>query len=160
AQVTLGLAVALIAITALTRWRPTWLFGPALAGLVWVTAIGPGRAWIGYLDGARRLIALSHAPGLLGGDLGAASAALAQWHHWLLGQIPFALIVACAEACVVGRLTRRTASRPGLLVAMRRQYVRASLRRGNLATVDGACLGVVMETGRRVAVSWREATGG
>jgi hypothetical protein len=160
AQVTLALAVAFIATAALTRWRPSWLFGPVLAGLVWVTAIGPGRAWIGYLDWVRRLSALSHAPGLLPGHLGETGVALAQWHHWLPAQIPLALIVASAEAFVYGRLTRRTTSRPGLLIAVRRQYVRASLRRGNLATIDGACLGIVMEAGRRVAVSWREATGG
>ncbi|HEX7994958.1 MAG TPA: hypothetical protein VF506_13635, partial [Streptosporangiaceae bacterium] len=160
AQLTLALAVAFIATAALTRWRPAWLFGPALAGLVWITAIGIGPAGIGYLDGAKRLIVLSHGPGLLAGHLGETCVALAQWHQWLPAQIPLALIVASAEAGVVGRLTRRTASRPGLLVAVRRQYVRASLRRGNLATADGACLGVMTATGRRVAVSWREASGG
>lgn len=160
AQITLALAIAFVATAALSRWRPSWLFSPALVGLVWATAMGAGRAWNGYLSGVSRLVALSHAPGLLAGHMGATGAALGQWHHWLPAQIPIALIVASAEAGVACRLTRRTASRPGLIVAVRRCYVSASLRRGDLATADGACLGVVTATGRRAAVSWREAAGG
>ncbi|MGN6794269.1 MAG: hypothetical protein ACTHJW_17940 [Streptosporangiaceae bacterium] len=42
----------------------------------------------------------------------------------------------------------------------RRRYVRVSLRHGEFATADGACLGVVAESGRRATVSWLEAAGG
>ncbi len=47
-----------------------------------------------------------------------------------------------------------------MLVAARRGYVRASLRRGEVATSDGGCVGVIADTGRRAAVSWREAADG
>jgi hypothetical protein len=160
AQVTLALAVAFVVTAALSRWRPAWLFGPAVVGLVWLSAVGASRAWSGYAGGFRRLVALSQEPGALAGHLRATGAALGQWHHWLPGQIPFALIVASAQASVVCRLARRNACRPGLIVAVRRCYVSASLRRGDLATADGACLGVVTDTGRRAAVSWQESAGG
>ena len=47
-----------------------------------------------------------------------------------------------------------------MLVAARRSYVRASLHCGELATAEGACIGVVTGTGRRAAISWRESRGG
>jgi hypothetical protein len=157
AQVTLGLAAAFVLTAALSRWRPAWLSCPVLLGLGWAMAIGGARAWHGYLGGTRLFLGLLHAKGLLD----ASGPTAMPWHRWLLAQIPFALIAAAAEAGIVSRLYLRLGAwRPGLVVALRRCFVLASLRRGELATADGACIGVVTATGRRAAVSWREATGG
>jgi hypothetical protein len=161
AQVTLGLAAAFVLTAALSRWRPAWLFCPVLLGFGWAMAIGAARAWHGYLGGVRLFLGSLHTQGLLAGHLGPSGATAMPWHRWLLAQIPFALIAAAAEAGIVSRVSlRRGGWRPGLVVAFRRCCVLASLRRGELATADGACLGVVPVTGRRAAVSWREATGG
>jgi hypothetical protein len=161
AQVTLALTVVFAATGALSRWRPAWLLGPAVLGLGWATAIGAGRAWSGYLGTARYFAVLLSAPGTLSAHLSALGAAAAHWHRWLPAQTSLALIVASAEAGVVGRLARRGGTyRPGLLVAARRCYIRVSLRRGEVATADGACLGVVTDMGRRAVVSWPEAAGG
>jgi hypothetical protein len=161
AQVSLGLAAAFVAAAALRRWRPAWLVCPVLLGFGWAMVIGAGRAWSGYLGGTRLFLALLHAPGLLAGHLDGPGATAVPWHRWLVAQIPFALVVASVEASVVSMLAgRRRTSRPGLLVAVRRCYVGASLRGGSPATADGACLGVVRATGRRAVVSWREAAGG
>jgi hypothetical protein len=79
----------------------------------------------------------------------------------LPGQTSLALIVASAEAGIAGLLAEPGGTRrPGLLVAVRRCYVRVSLRRGEVATAEGACLGVVTDTGQRAVVAWREAAGG
>src|SRR5262249_61801007 len=55
---------------------------------------------------------------------------------------------------------RARASRPGAPAAARRAYLIASLRRGEVATVDGGCVGIVAATGRRAEITWREAERG
>ena len=119
AQVTLMLAVAFVVMAALSRWRPAWLLGPGLVGIGWVSVIGAGRAWAGYLGGARHLVAYLTAPGPLPHHLDDLGALAAGWHRWLPAQIPLALIAAAAEAGLAGRLTSRRTCRPGLLVATR-----------------------------------------
>jgi hypothetical protein len=51
AQLTLVLSAALQLTGRVARWRPLWLAAPALAGFVWVLAIGPTAAWRGFTDG-------------------------------------------------------------------------------------------------------------
>ena len=160
AQVTLALAIVFLVIAALSRWHPAWMLCPVLVGLGWSLVIGTGRAWAGYLGAACHLLAFLTAQGPMARHLGGLGAAAAGWQRWLPEQMPFALIAAAAEAGAICRLTVSGRCRPGLLVAARRSYVRASLRRGELATAEGACLGVVTGTGRRAAISWRESRGG
>jgi len=50
--------------------------------------------------------------------------------------------------------------RPGALAAARRAYLTASLRRGEVATGDGGCVGIVAATGRRAEITWQEAERG
>ena len=160
AQVTLGLAAAFLVIAALTRWRPAWLIWPAIAGLCWIAAIGAARAGAGYVAGAGHLAGVVTGPGPIAAQLREFDSVAAGWQRWLPAQFPVALVVAAAEAGVAGRLAARGPYRPGLLVIARHCYVSASLRRGEVATSDGGCVGVIADTGRRAAVSWREAADG
>jgi hypothetical protein len=167
AQLTLLLAVALDLAGRAARWRPLWLAGPAAAGLLWVLAIGPGRALAGlaagphqvlaYLAGAARQPARLLHPARAGAGMG----------RWLPRQFPFALILAPAEAAVARWLRGRRAGarglpppRPGLIVAIRRQFTVARVRSGGVVSRDGACLGADRETGRPAGISWRAAEGG
>ena len=88
---------------------------------------------------------------------------LADWRLWLPGQVPVGLVGASAEAAVL-RLGRPIAPaagyRPGGVTFLRNRYLTQALRRGEVATVDGCCLGVVRETGRRATISWAEAEAG
>ena len=59
-----------------------------------------------------------------------------------------------------GRAGAARPFRPGALVTARRAYLTASLRRGEVATADGGCVGIVARTGRRASVSWAEAQAG
>ena len=136
------------------------MLGPGLVGLGWSAVIGTGRAWAGYLGAACHLVAFLTAQGTMARHLGGMGAVAAGWQRWLPAQMPFALIAAAAEAGAITRLAGRGRCRPGLVVAVRRRYVLASLRRGEFATADGACLGVVTGTGRRATISWRESRGG
>ncbi len=66
-------------------------------------------------------------------------------------------------APVAGGAARGSAGRPyrsGALVTARRAYLTASLRRGEVATADGGCVGIVRRTGRRATVSWAQAQAG
>ena len=47
-----------------------------------------------------------------------------------------------------------------MVAAVRRGYAVACVRRGEVATADGCCVGIRPDTGRRAVVSWREALGG
>ncbi len=167
AQLTLGLTVAFLVIGRLSRWRPAWLAWPAAAGLGLVAAGGAGPAVAGYLAAARHLIGFATRPGPVLVGLPHLTAPLGSWRHWLPAQLPAALVAAAAEAGVAGRLSRpRRAGRPdrpyrpGVLVAARRAYLTASLRRGEVATGDGSCVGIVTGTGRRAQISWPEAEAG
>jgi hypothetical protein len=161
AQVTLGLAVVFTLAAALSRWRPIWLLGPAVAGLAWIAVVGPGDALHGYLAGAGHLASVLTTHDSLAGRLRGLRAVTTDWRHWLPAQFPVALVVAAAEAGVASRPAGRgRPRRPGPAIVARRCYVMASLRRGEVATADGGCLGVVTAVGRRAAVTWREAEGG
>jgi hypothetical protein len=167
APLTIVLAAALHAIGRAARWRPQWLWLPAAAGLIWALATGPAAALAGFA--ARPLAvtaALAAAP--------AGPAALARLaglvldpRRWVPGQLPVALLTAAIEAAAAWwAWWLRTdewqfpGPRPGLLVAGRRYWCRATIRAGGVVTRDGACLGVDRSDGRRVAVSWLEAAAG
>ncbi len=188
AQLTLGLAVLFVIIGRLSRWRPLWLAWPAAAGLGWMLATGTGRAVAGYAAAGAHLIGAVTGPGPVPDRLAHLAAASRRWRQWLPGQLPAALVVAAAEASVIGPLARRARRRrtgeaaglaaparagaaagrggaarpfrPGALVTARRAYLTASLRRGEVATADGGCVGIVVRTGRRASVSWAEAQAG
>ena len=194
AQLTLGLAVLFVIIGRLGRWRPLWLAWPAAAGLGWMVTAGTGRAVAGYAAAGAHLVGALAGPGPVPARLAHLAAAGRRWRQWLPAQLPVALIVAAAEAGVVGRLGRlrrhRPAAawageywpgeywaggeaqrragargairpyRPGALVTARRAYLTASLRRGEVATADGGCVGIVTRTGRRASVSWLQARAG
>jgi len=163
AQVTLLLATTLMLTGRLSRWRPAWLALPAASGLAWVLAIGVRPALAGYLAGAGHLVAHLTRPGARAAGPAGLGGALAGWRDWLPAQAPVAMLVAAAEAAVIGLLSRRDGGsqyRPGALVAARRLYLAWSTGRGELATADGGCVGITWSTGRRAAISWREAEGG
>ena len=167
-QLTLVLTITFAVADRVTRWRPQWLAAPAALGLIWALAIGPGRALAGFAAG----------PGQVAGYLAAAfghpfallhaARAFGGLRHWLPRQFPVALIAAAGEAAAISwawRLRRRRAGQPvgyraGLIVASRRRRVRAALAAGGVVTSDGAGLGLDPATGRRVAISWREAERG
>lgn len=167
AQLTLLLAIALELTGRAARWRPVWLAGPAVAGFLWILAIGPGRALAGFTAGPHQVL------GYLAGAAGHPALVLhparafAGIRHWLPRQAPVALILAPAEALAAWWLRGRRAGaqslpppRPGLIVAARRQFTAAQVRSGGVVSRTGARLGVDRETGRPAGVSWRAAEGG
>jgi hypothetical protein len=160
APVTLALSAVFVLIGRCGRWRPLWLIMPAVAGLAWVAAAGPGRAINSYLATARRLIGFLAQPASVPAHSSKLSAAVASLRHLLPGQLPLALILAAAEAGIVGWSSGARHYRPGLIIATRRGYLRAAHRHGEMATPSGGCVGTVMRTGRRAEVSWPEAEGG
>jgi hypothetical protein len=168
AQLTLGLVICLLLISRACRWHPLWLAWPAAAGLMWTLTFGVRPAAGGYAAAAAALIRHLTTGGPLVRRLASVPVLLSGWRHWLPAQLPLALLAAPAQALLVARLCRasRLAAdgapgyRPGLLILARRSYLLRSLRRGEVATWDGACVGLVPSTGRRAAISWREAHGG
>lgn len=156
----LVLAAVFVLISRYGRWRPLWLTMPAMAGLAWVTAAGPSRAINSYLATAKRLIGFLAEPGSVPPHLFRLSEAVADLRHLLPGQLPLALIIAAAEAGVVGWSVGNRQYRPGLVVAARRAYLLAAHRRGEMATPGGGCVGTVLRTGRHAEISWREAEDG
>jgi hypothetical protein len=167
AQLTLVLAIAFQLTSRLTRWQPSWLAGPAGAGLVWTLAVSPAPAARDLAAGPRQILA--YFAGAIGspGRILHPQRAFAGITHWLPGQLPLALLLGAAEAGLLwwlewlqaGRPGRRQA-RPGLIVAARRRWTIASIRSGGVVTRDGGCLGVDTSTGRPAEVSWPEAEGG
>jgi hypothetical protein len=163
AQCTLMLLACFLIVSRLSRWHPLWLVLPALAGLLWLLAQGVKPAAAGYVAGASHLISVVARPGPLLARLGIPRAVFAGWRAWLSEQLPVAVIVAATQAALfamVGRSGRQGPHRPGALVAARRRYLAVTLRRGELATADGCCLGIVASTGRRAAVAWAEVEAG
>ncbi|HWF82807.1 MAG TPA: hypothetical protein VN695_19700 [Streptosporangiaceae bacterium] len=160
---TLALVICLVILGRLSRWRPLWLAVPAIAGVAWVLTIGVRPAVAGYLACGSRLLRLLARDDTISAKARGLRDMAAGWRHWLPGQLPFALIVAMTQA-VIFSLPARTGTnaryRRGALVAARSGYLAATLRRGELATSDGCCLGIVPSTGRRAAVSWQEAEAG
>lgn len=167
AQLTLLLTVALDVTGRVARWRPLWLAGPAAAGLLWVLAIGPGRALAGFTDGPHQV--LRYLAGTAGqpARVPHLARAFAGIGRWLPRQAPVALILAPAEVAVAGWLRGRRAGgralpppRPGLIVAARRLWTVTRVRSGGVVTRTGACLGADWRTGRPAGISWRAAEGG
>jgi hypothetical protein len=162
-----ALLVPLLALTGrLCRWRPHWLALPAAVGLGWALDVGVPRALSGYLVLTHPVLAAIAGPGDLLGRAAHLTLALRAWPGPITGQLPVALLAAAAQVLgyrLTGRLTGAGAGPPprsGAVLAIRARYLAAELRRGQVATRDGGCVGVSGRTGRRVAISWPEAAGG
>jgi hypothetical protein len=167
AQLTVVLAAVFYLITRATRWRLTWLAFPAVAGLAWTAAVGPGAAVAGFAAGAARIADYLGARGQQADHLLHFTAAFAGAGTWLPRQLPLAVVAGAAEAALAGVLTwLQTAetdlpsARPGLVAAARRAAAVRSIRSGGVVTRDGGCLGVAAGSGVRVTLSWAEAAGG
>ena len=175
AQLTLPLTICFMIVGRVSRWRPSWLAVPAAAGLAWAATIGLRPAVAGYLAGGGQVIRYLTGSGPAFPRLAHLPEAFQGWPHWIPGQIPVALIVAAAETAGLNAIGKtgqgRAASqhrrsgqhqryRPGIIVAARRRYLTAAIRRGEVATSDGGCVGIADRTGMRAAISWREAESG
>jgi hypothetical protein len=165
AQVTLALAILLLAVGRIGRWRPQWLAVPAAAGIAWVAATGAGRAAAGFAAGPRQVAAFLAGVSGHPGRLARAAEAFAGAGHWLPRQFPVALVAAAAEAAVAGYARRRPLggapeSRPGLAAALRRRRVVSALSAGVVVTRDGTGVGLDAASGRRAEISWAQAAGG
>jgi hypothetical protein len=166
AQLTLVLALVLAATGKTSRWRPWWLLVPAVAGLAWTLAAGPGNALAGFAAGPASILAyLSR--GHLAGHLGHPLAAFAGVQSWLPRQFPVALVTGAAEAALIGWLdwlhTDEWAvppPRPGAVTAVRRTLAANAVRAGSVVTRDGCALGVVPATGAVAELRWAEVSHG
>jgi hypothetical protein len=158
AQLTLVLTIAFVIAGRLARWRPTWLAWPAVVGLSMFVARGPGVAVAGYIALARHLVQIFAGNGPALARLGRVEAVLGGWPRWLPAQLPVALLASSAQAGLIARHRRQAGTyRPGALATARRAYLTASLGRGEVATGDGGCVGIVVATGRRAEITWHEA---
>ncbi len=163
AQLTLVLLVGLRAIGKVSRWRPLWLACPAALGLGWLLAIGLRPGLAGYLAGASHVIAALTKHGTIAARLRQLRLVVGEWQSWLPDQLPVALVLAAAVTAGIDLAQWRSgphAHRPGGLITIRRWYLAATLRRGELATPEGCCVGIDALTGRRAVISWSEAEGG
>src|SRR6516225_4628467 len=167
AQLTILLAAGFYLITRATRWRLSWLMGPAAAGLAWTAATGPRAAAAGFAAGPARIADYLGASGHQAGHLLHFTAAFAGLGTWLPRQLPLALVAGAAEAALAGWLTwlhtdewDLRPARPGLIVAARRAAAVRAIRAGGVVTRDGGSLGVDAGSGARVTLSWAEAAGG
>jgi hypothetical protein len=167
AQLTLILAAAFYLITKMTRWRLSWLTGPAAAALAWTAAAGPGAAAAGFAAGPAQLLRYLGASGQQVSHLVHFTAAFAGIGGWLPRQFPLAILAAAAEAALAGWLSwlhtdewNVRPARPGLIVAVRRAATVRAIRAGGVVTRDGGSLGVAPGSGARVTLSWSEAAGG
>jgi hypothetical protein len=161
---TLILAVALHAVSKVSRWRPLWLWAPAACGIVWVLAVGPREAAASFGHGpaatAGALSRIFTGPAAVARAVGAVYAGDA-------GQLPLALILAAGAAALAWWVRWMhtdewdvPAARPGPVHIGRRRRTVASVRHGRVLTRDGACLGVDEATGGPAVLSWRDAGGG
>ena len=165
AQVTLLAVIILVAVGRVSRWRPHWLAASALAGAIWLAAVGPARAAAAYVEGSRRLAAYILESAAHPGRLAHPAVAVAGAATWLPRQLPLALLAACGEAWLVLWLGwwRRESNwrwRPGLVAVSRRRVAAATQAAGHTVTRDGFALGVDAATGRLASVSWSEAARG
>jgi hypothetical protein len=179
AQLTLVLVLCLLAVNRLGRWHPLWLAWPAAAGVIWALSLGVRPSIAGYAAVGAALARHLAAGGPLVHRLASLPVLLSDWRDWLASQLPLALLAAPAQVLVVAQLRRVSAPkdeasqarpggprrpaadyRSGLLVLARRGYLVMAFRRGELATWDGACVGLAPRTARRVSISWQEAQGG
>jgi hypothetical protein len=167
AQLTLVLAVAFHLTGKVTRWRRSWLAGPALSGVAWTAIVGPRAALDGFTAGPAAVIGYLGASGHQASHLLHITAAFTGMASWLPRQLPLAIVAAAAEAAVAGWVSWLHTDewdlpppRPGLIVAARRAAVTRSIRAGGVAARDGGCLGVVPESGGRITLPWSAAAGG
>jgi hypothetical protein len=163
AQVTLLLVIVFLGTSRVSRWRPLWLAVPFAVGCGWLLAVGVRSAVDGYLAGAGQLLGHLASGGTLPSRLRPLPGVLAGWRAWLPRQFPLALVAGSVEAALIGlpgRAGRNWPYRPGGLVAARNRYLTAALRRGELATRQGCCLGVITAAGSRAEITWRDAEGG
>ncbi|HEX9040909.1 MAG TPA: hypothetical protein VF838_07745 [Trebonia sp.] len=166
AQLTIVLALAFAVTGKVTRWRLCWLLAPAVAGLAWMLAAGPGEALAGFAAGPSSVL------GYLTGGAAARHvirpiAAFAGIGGWLPRQFPVALPLAAAEAGLIGWLdwlhTDEWAvppPRPGAAAALRAALAARRIRSGAVLTRDGLALGVIPSTGAVAGLSWQEASRG
>ncbi|HEX6520149.1 MAG TPA: hypothetical protein VF070_09080 [Streptosporangiaceae bacterium] len=167
AQLTLVVAIVLYWAGKATRWRPSWLTGPAAAGIVWTLAMGPRAAAAGFVAGPARVIDYLTTSGQQLGHLLHFGTAFAGARSWLPKQLPIAILAGAAEGALATWLRwlhtdewDMPEPRPGLLVAVRRLALVRAIRAGGIVTRDGASLGIAPGSGTRVSLSWREAAGG
>ena len=166
AQLTLVLAVLFAVAGRLTRWRWYWLLTPAVAGLAWMVAAGPGEALAGFAVGPASVLAhLVGAPGA--GHAARPLAALDGIGGWLPRQFPVALPLAAAEAALAGWLAwlhtdewALPSPRPGAVAALRAAWATRRIRSGSVLTSDGVALGILPSTGAAVELTWPEMAGG
>src|SRR5579872_2116022 len=161
AQLTLVLTAAMWAVDRVSRWRPAWLAVPAGAGLVWMLAIGPARAFAGLSDGPRQVLGYLGGIDRYPGRLLHLADAFDRLPRWLPGQFPIALILASGEVLALTWLRRRLdggrAWRNGLIVAVRRRATTLTLRSGGVVSRDGCRVGLDLATGHPAEISWAEA---
>jgi hypothetical protein len=173
AQATLGLTICLALVAIGTRWRPVWLTVVAVSGVLWMLSVGLGQAAGGYLAVAGEIGRFLARQGVAGsGATALSSGVTGRWTALLIAQLPAALPLAAGQAFALTAVRRARRGgpdghpgagpryRPGLVAGVSRLYVIAMLRRGEVATCDGACLGVRSGCGRPLSVSWRDAAGG
>ncbi len=166
AQLTIVLALAFAVTGKVTRWRLCWLLAPAVAGLAWMLAAGPGQALAGFAAAPSSVL------GYLTGGPAARHvirplAAFAGIGGWLPRQFPVALPLAAAEAGLIGWLdwlhTDEWAvppPRPGAAAALRAALAARRIHSGAVLTRDGLALGVMPSTGAVAGLSWQEASRG
>ncbi len=166
AQLTLVLAIVFAGVSKASRWRSLWLAAPAAAGLAATVAVGPRAAVAGFTAGPNQILAY-----LAGGHplsrLMAPDGAFAGAGGWLPRQLPLALMVAAAEAALVGWIDWMHTDewavpppRPGAFAAVRSAVNSRAIRAGALVTRDGLALGVAPATGAKVELAWADAAGG
>ncbi len=161
-QLTLLIAIVLIGVGRLTRWRSDWLAVPAACGLLWALAIGLPAAFRGLVAGPRQ-VAGQLAAAFSGhlDRLAHLGTVFAGAGNWLPRQLPLALIAAAAEAAVAGLAWQRQLPvRPGLIRLTRRWTGSRALAAGPVVTRDGCGLGIDLADDRLAELSWREARGG
>ena len=167
AQLTFVLAVVFVGISKASRWRLWWLAVPAAAGLAWTLAIGIRAAAAGFAAGPVEILGylaggphpftrLLHPHGAFPGAGG-----------WLWRQFQLALIVAAAEAALIGWLDWMHTDewavpppRPGMIAAARGAVTKRAIRAGAVVTREGFSLGIAPANGARVLLSWPEVSGG
>ena len=166
AQLTLVLALLFLLAGRVTRWRPGWLAGPAAVGLVWVLALGPGRAAAGFAAGPAQVLHYL-GQGRLAAGLSHRSGPFAGAGSWLPRQLPIALIAGAAEAALVGWLeslgggaSAAPPRRPGAVAAVRTALAGRLIRSGSVVTRNGCALGVAPATGAVAELRWPEIAGG
>jgi len=166
AQLTFVLALAFTAVGKVTRWRLYWLLAPAVAGVAWMLAAGPGATLAGFAAGPSSVLghlAGAHAAGHVARPL----AAFAGIGGWLPRQFPVALPLAAAEAGLLGWLdwlhTDEWAvppPRPGVVAAFRAAGAARRIRSGAVLTRDGLALGITPSTGAVTKLTWPEVSQG